>query len=49
MRELRIIWRSLTEAYDSIKASGFSNIIVVSILAVALALFGGVLQINSSL
>lgn len=49
MRELRIIWRSLTEAYDSIKASGWSNVIVVSILAVALALFGGVLQLNSSI
>ena len=49
MRELRIIWRSLTEAYDSIRSSGFSNIIVISILAVALALFGGVLQINSSI
>jgi cell division transport system permease protein len=49
MRELRIIWRSLMEAYDSIKASGWSNVIVVSILAVALALFGGVLQLNSSI
>ena len=49
MREIRIIWRSLMEAYDSIKASGFSNIIVISILAVALALFGGVLQLNSSI
>ena len=49
MRELRIIWRSLIEAYDSIKATSFSNIIVISILAVALALFGGVLQFNSSI
>jgi len=49
MRELRIIWRSLVEAFDSIRASGFSNIIVISILAVALALFGGVLQLNSSI
>ena len=30
-------------------SSGLSNIIVVSILAVALALFGGVLQLNSSI
>ncbi len=37
------------EAYDSIRASGFSNVIVISILAVALALFGGVLQLNSSI
>ncbi len=49
MRELRIIWRTLQEAISSIKASGVSNFIVVSILAVALALFGGVLQLNSSI
>ena len=49
MRELRIIWRTVQEAIGSIMSSGLSNIIVVSILAVALALFGGVLQLNSSI
>ncbi len=49
MRELRIIWRTLLEAVSSIRSSGFSNVIVISILAVALALFGGVLQLNSSI
>lgn len=49
MRELRIIWRTLQEAVSSIKAGGISNFVVVSILAVALALFGGVLQLNSSI
>lgn len=49
MREVRIIWRTVQEAISSIMSSGISNIIVVSILAVALALFGGVLQLNSSI
>jgi cell division transport system permease protein len=49
MKEIRIIWRTLQEAISSILSSGLSNIIVVSILAVALALFGGVLQLNSSI
>ncbi|MDD9897385.1 MAG: permease-like cell division protein FtsX [Candidatus Melainabacteria bacterium] len=49
MKEIRIIWRTLQEALSSIKAGGFSNVIVISILAVALALFGGVLQLNSSI
>lgn len=49
MRELRVVWRTLQEAGSSIKSSGISNFIVVSILAVALALFGGVLQLNSSI
>jgi cell division transport system permease protein len=49
MRSLRIVWRTFKEAYNSIIASGISNIMVISILAVALALFGGVLQLNSSI
>lgn len=49
MKELRIIWRTLQEALSSIKASGITNFTVVSILGVALALFGGVLQLNSSI
>ena len=49
MRELRVIWRTLLEAINSVRAGGVSNFVVVSILAVALALFGGVLQLNSSI
>ncbi len=49
MRGLRVIWRSLKEAYWGIMRSGLSNVIVISILAVALAIFGGVLQLNSSI
>lgn len=49
MRELRILWRTILEAFSSIKASGISNFIVISTLSVALALLGGVLQLNSSI
>ncbi|MBT6842826.1 MAG: ABC transporter permease [Candidatus Melainabacteria bacterium] len=49
MKELRIVWRTLQEAINSIRTGGVSNLVVVSILAVALALFGGVLQLNSSI
>lgn len=49
MRGLRVIWRTIKEAYWAVARSGFSNIIVVSILAVALAIFGGVLQLNSTI
>ena len=49
MRSLRIIWRILKETYQSIKFSGMSNLMVISILTVTLALFGGVLQFNSSI
>lgn len=49
MRELRILWRTIIEALNSIKASGVSNFIVISTLSVALALLGGVLQLNSSI
>ena len=47
MRGLRIIWRTIKEAYLGVQRSGLSNVIVISILSVALAIFGGVLQINS--
>lgn len=49
MRGLRVIWRTLKEAYWGIRRSGMSNVIVISILAVSLAIFGGVLQLNSSI
>ena len=49
MRALRIVQRIFDEAVSGVKSSGFSNVMVVSILAVALALLGGVLQINSSI
>lgn len=49
MRTLRIFWRTIIEAFSSIKYTGMSNLIVVGILAVALALLGGVLQFNSSI
>ncbi len=37
------------EAYGSIRYSGMANLIVIGIMAVALALFGGVLQLNSTI
>jgi cell division transport system permease protein len=49
MRGLRIFIRTLSEAYGGIKSSGLSNVMVISILAVALALFGGVMQLNSTI
>lgn len=49
MRGIRIFWRILKEAYHGVVRSGLSNFMVVSILAVALALLGGVLQLNSSI
>lgn len=49
MRGLRIFIRTLLEAYGGIKSSGLSNVMVISILAVALALFGGVMQLNSTI
>lgn len=49
MKELRIVWRTFQEAINSIRSGGVYNLVVISILAVALALFGGVLQLNSSI
>lgn len=49
MRSLRIIWRTIKEAYSGVVSSGLSNLMVISILAVALALLGGVLQLNSTI
>jgi cell division transport system permease protein len=44
MRTVRILLRILRETTIGLKRSGWSNWLVVSILAVALTIFGGVLQ-----
>jgi cell division transport system permease protein len=44
MRQLRIVSRVGTETVIGIKRSGWSNWLVISILTVALTIFGGVLQ-----
>jgi cell division transport system permease protein len=49
MRSLRIFWRILVETYQSIRFTGMSNLMVISIMTVTLALFGGVMQFNSSI
>ncbi len=49
MRTLRIIRRVFIETLLGLRASGWSNWLVVSILAVALTIFGGVLQMTMSL
>ncbi|CAN5366528.1 hypothetical protein BH11CYA1_BH11CYA1_19290 [soil metagenome] len=49
MRTLRIVRRVFIETFLGLKASGWSNWLVVSILAVALTIFGGVLQMTMSL
>ncbi len=49
MRQLRILWRVVIEMVLGLKHSGWSNWLVVSILAVALTIFGGVLQLTMAL
>lgn len=49
MRTFRIIQRVFIETMLGLRASGWSNWLVVSILAVALTIFGGVLQMTMSL
>lgn len=49
MRSLRIFRRVLVETVLGLKASGWSNWLVVSILAMALTIFGGVLQLTMTL
>lgn len=44
MRNIRIFLRVLTETATGLKRGGWSNWLVISILAVALTIFGGVLQ-----
>jgi cell division transport system permease protein len=44
MRQLRILSRVGAETFIGIKRSGLSNLLVISILTVALTIFGGVVQ-----
>jgi cell division transport system permease protein len=49
MRQVRILKRVLVETVIGLKRSGWSNWLVVSILAVALTIFGGVLEITMAM
>jgi cell division transport system permease protein len=49
MRSLRIFWRILRETVIGLRRSGWSNWLVISILAIALTIFGGVLQTTMGL
>lgn len=49
MRQLRIMFRIVIETLLGLKHSGWSNWLVVSILAIALTIFGGVLMLTMSL
>jgi cell division transport system permease protein len=49
MRQLRIATRVMIETLIGIRQSGWSNWLVISILAIALTIFGGVLQLTMTL
>lgn len=49
MRQLRIIKAMIVETWLGLKQSGWSNWLVISILAIALTIFGGILQLTMSL
>ena len=49
MRQLRILLRVVIETMIGIRQSGWSNWLVVSILAIALTIFGGILQVTMTL
>lgn len=49
MRQLRVVTRVLRETGIGLKSSGWSNWLVVSILTIALTIFGGVLQTTMTL
>lgn len=49
MRHLRILARVVIETIIGIRQSGWSNWLVVSILAIALTIFGGILQFTMTL
>ena len=49
MRQLRILGRVVIETFKGVKRSGWSNWLVISILAIALTIFGSVLQLTMSL
>ena len=49
MRQLRVLARVAVETVIGLKRGGWSNWLVISILTVALTIFGGVLQLTMSL
>lgn len=49
MRQLRILGRVVIETVKGVKRGGWSNWLVISILAIALTIFGSVLQLTMSL
>lgn len=49
MRQLRIFFRVIIETGIGVKRSGWSNWLVVSILAIALTIFGGILQVTMTM
>ena len=49
MRHLRIFFRVIIETGIGVKRSGWSNWLVVSILAIALTIFGGILQLTMTM
>ena len=49
MRHLRVLWRVVIETQLGVRHSGWSNWLVISILAIALTIFGGILQLTMTL
>lgn len=49
MRQIRILIQVMRETLIGVRQSGWSNWLVVSILAIALTIFGGVLQLTMTL
>lgn len=49
MKQLRIIQAIILETWLGLRQSGWSNWLVISILAIALTIFGGILQVTISL
>lgn len=49
MRQLRIFWRVVIEMLIGIRQSGWSNWLVISILAIALTIFGSILQLTMTM
>jgi cell division transport system permease protein len=49
MRQLRVLQRVAMETVVGLKRGGWSNWLVVSILAIALTIFGGVLQVTMAM
>lgn len=49
MRQLRIFWRVVIEMLIGLRQSGWSNWLVVSILAIALTIFGSILQLTMTM